>query len=118
MRSILFGQRAQLEDFYLIYNLEQKIVGIYGLWNQKSFKQTRGRALFLASQTDEAFLSCICAGVRSHAAAENCPRFRLLMLHSALCHPQQMQVQQPALPCAKPAAMLPEASVLRCLGEE
>jgi len=34
-----FWRGLKLDDFHLIYNLENQIVGIYGLWDQKPFKR-------------------------------------------------------------------------------
>src|SRR5690606_32497881 len=36
-----FWKGMSLSDFFLIYNKDDQLVGLYGLWNQKSFKQTR-----------------------------------------------------------------------------
>jgi hypothetical protein len=118
MCSILFGQGVQLEDFYLIYNLEQKIVGIYSLWNQKSSKQTRVVHYSWPVKWMRPFLSCICIGARSHAAAENCPRFRLFnAAQRIMSSSADAGFQRPALPCGKLVAALSEACVLRDLGE-
>lgn len=87
-----FWRGLKLDDFHLIYNLENQIVGIYGLWDQKPFKQTRvvhySWPLTLAKpfyNVYAQFQGALLLPKKDHA-------IDYLVLHSALCHPQHTQV--------------------------
>ncbi|WP_180007878.1 MULTISPECIES: GNAT family N-acetyltransferase [unclassified Acinetobacter] len=87
-----FWACLNLDDFYLIYDQHNQLVGLYGLWNQKSFKQTRvidySRSLKLMKPFYNAYASV--RGVlllpKIHGT------FDYLMLHSPLCHPEHLDV--------------------------
>ncbi|WP_180165861.1 hypothetical protein [Acinetobacter sp. YH12049] len=87
-----FWAGLNLDDFYLIYDQHNQLVGIYGLWNQKSFKQTRvidySRSLKLMKPFYNAYASV--RGVLSLPKIQG--TFDYLMLHSPLCHPEHLDV--------------------------
>ncbi|UUS61951.1 MULTISPECIES: GNAT family N-acetyltransferase [unclassified Acinetobacter] len=87
-----FWAGLNLDDFYLIYDQHNQLVGLYGLWNQKSFKQTRvidySRSLKLMKPFYNAYASV--RGVLSLPKIHG--TFDYLMLHSPLCHPEHLDV--------------------------
>lgn len=89
-----FWRGMRLEDFYLVRNAQQDIVGLFGLWDQKSFKQTKvvkySTSLKLLRPLYNAY-----AKVFGHIylpAEGEC--FDYLMLHSALCRPDDLNAYE------------------------
>ncbi len=80
--------------FFLIYNQDNQLVGLYGLWNQKSFKQTRvidySRPLKLMKPFYNVYANV--RGVLSLPKVKG--TFDYLMMHSPLCHPEGLEVLQ------------------------
>ena len=87
-----FWLGMKMDDFYLIYNHENKMVGIYGLWNQQSFKQTKVVHYSWLLKLIRPFYN-LYAGVKGALVLPKKERaFDYLMLHSALCHPSDKGV--------------------------
>ena len=87
-----FWLGMKMDDFYLIYNHENKMVGIYGLWNQQSFKQTKVVHYSWLLKFIRPFYN-LYAGVKGALVLPKKERaFDYLMLHSALCHPSDKEV--------------------------
>ena len=87
-----FWLGMKIHDFYLMYDQNHKMVGLYGLWNQKSFKQTRVVKYSLPLKILKPFYN-IYAGVRGVLSLPKVNEaFEYLMIHSALCHPEQLDV--------------------------
>lgn len=87
-----FWKGMSLSDFFLIYNKDDQLVGLYGLWNQKSFKQTRvidySRPLKLMKPFYNVYANV--RGVLSLPKVKG--TFDYLMMHSPLCHPEDLEV--------------------------
>jgi hypothetical protein len=83
-----YWKGMKLDDFYLVRDKNNKLVAIYGLWDQKSFKQTRvldySRPLKLMKPFYNAYAKF--RGVLSLPKING--TFDYLMLHSPLCHPE------------------------------
>lgn len=87
-----YWKGMQLDDFYLMRDQNNKLVGIYGLWDQKSFKQTRvldySRPLKMMKPFYNAYAKF--RGVLFLPKING--TFDYLMLHSPLCHPEHTDV--------------------------
>ncbi|MGE8541619.1 MAG: N-acetyltransferase family protein [Acinetobacter sp.] len=95
--GLLDGQHAfwrglKLEDFHLAYNLDNQLVGIYGLWNQKSFKQSRVVHYSWPMKFAKPFYNVYAQVKGALLLPKQDGAINYLMLHSALCHPQHLQV--------------------------
>ena len=87
-----FWPGMNIHDFYLMYDQNHQIVGLYGLWNQKAFKQTRVVDYSLPLKVMKPFYN-LYAGVRGVVSLpKKNDAFEYLMIHSALCHPEQQDV--------------------------
>lgn len=68
------------------------MVGLYGLWNQKPFKQTRVVQYSLPLKVLKPFYN-VYAGIRGVLALPKVNHaFEYLMIHSTLCHPEHIDV--------------------------
>ncbi|RKG30612.1 GNAT family N-acetyltransferase [Acinetobacter tianfuensis] len=87
-----FWRGMNLKDFYLMYDVKNQLCGLYGLWNQKSFKQTRVVHYSLPLRLAKPLYN-LYAGVRGRLAlpATHQP-FDYMLLHSYLCRPEHKQV--------------------------
>lgn len=87
-----FWLGMNIHNFYLIYNIENEVVGLYGLWNQKSFKQTSVVKYSWPLKFIKPFYN-VYAGLNGALVLPKKERaFDYLMLHSALCHPMHADV--------------------------
>lgn len=87
-----FWKGMALDDFFMIYDTNHSLVGLYGLWNQKGFKQTRvidySKPLKLIRPFYNAYANV--RGVLSLPQING--TFDYLMLHSPICHPEHVEV--------------------------
>ncbi len=87
-----FWLGMKIHDFYLMYDQNHKMVGLYGLWNQKPFKQTRVVQYSLPLKILRPFYN-IYAGIRGVLSLPKVnDAFEYLMIHGALYHPEQLDV--------------------------
>lgn len=87
-----FWLGMKIHDFYLMYDQNHQMVGLYGLWNQKPFKQTRIVQYSLPLKVLKPFYN-VYAGIRGVLAFPKINHaFEYLMIHSALYHPEHMDV--------------------------
>lgn len=87
-----FWLGMNIEDFYLIYDRQHQVVGMYGLWDQKSFKQTRVVDYSMALKLVKPFYNAYAHVRRMLFLPKKNQAFEYLMLHSALCHPEHQDV--------------------------
>ena len=81
----------QLADFKLLY-LDNELVAIFGLWNQKTFKQTIVTKYSLLLKLLRPFYN-LYAGITGHILLpEEKQHFQYLMLHSPLCDPNRADI--------------------------
>lgn len=81
-----------LEDFYCLYNTQDDIVGFYGLWDQKSFKQTTVKSYSKLLKFIRPFYNMYARLRQDLLLPKENGSFDYLMLHSALCAPHANDV--------------------------
>lgn len=87
-----FWRGMSLQDFYLMYDSNNQVCGLYGLWNQKEFKQTRVVHYSLPLRLAKPLYN-LYAGLRGRLALPSTHQsFDYMLLHSYLCHPEHQQV--------------------------
>lgn len=82
----------KLSDFYLVYNRANKIIGIYGLWDQMAFKQAKiveYKFPYQHFRTALNMLAPLRGRMRLPELHKNIPYAHV---HSPLCHPQYTDV--------------------------
>ncbi len=85
-----FWQGLTLRDFNLAYQ-DGQIVGLYGLWNQKSFKQMRVVHYSLLLKLMKPFYNAY-AGLRGSLRLPQINEaFDYMMMHSPLCRPDDAE---------------------------
>lgn len=82
----------QMHDFYLVYNAEMCLVGLYGLWDQKSFKQTKVKSYASWLNYFKPFYNLYAQITRNIMLPKAGEAFDYLMLHSMLCAPHDSEV--------------------------
>jgi hypothetical protein len=87
-----FWLGMNIQDFYIMYDQHNQVVGLYGLWNQKPFKQTRVVDYSRPLKLIKPFYN-LYAGMRGVLSLpKKNDAFEYLMIHSALCHPEKQGV--------------------------
>ncbi|NHB57063.1 GNAT family N-acetyltransferase [Acinetobacter shaoyimingii] len=89
-----YWKGMQLSDFSVVLNPENEIVGLFGLWNQKSFKQTRVKKYSLSLKLLRPFYNAWAKQTGQLLLPKEQDSFDYLMLHSALCKPSNVEVYQ------------------------
>lgn len=82
----------QLSDFSLVLNSQNEIVGLFGLWNQKSFKQTRVKKYSPGLKLLRPLYNAWAGLTDQILLPKENENFDYLMLHSALCKPTDIDV--------------------------
>ena len=80
------------EDFYLVLDQQEKVVGLFGLWNQTGFRQTKVKQYSKLLKVLKPFYN-LYAKVSGQLSlpAEGCS-FEYLMTHSFLSNPNDLDV--------------------------
>ncbi|MGE8561160.1 MAG: N-acetyltransferase family protein [Acinetobacter sp.] len=87
-----FWLGMNIQDFYIMYDQHNQVIGLYGLWNQKPFKQTRVVDYSRPLKLIKPFYN-LYAGMRGVLSLpKKNDAFEYLMIHSALCHPEKQGV--------------------------
>lgn len=80
----------KLEDFKLIYK-QGKVVGLFGLWNQKQFKQTKVKEYSKGLKLVRPFYNFIAKRTGQILLPNQNGYLNYLMIHSALCDPNDRE---------------------------
>ena len=80
------------EDFILIFDANQQLVGILGLWNQKSFKQTKALEYSPSLKYLRPFYNVYAYLTQQIMLPQIGQSFDYLMSHSVLCEPSRLDV--------------------------
>lgn len=85
-------QGLRLKDFKLVFDLNQQVVGIMGLWNQKQLKQTKVVEYSTTLHYLRPFYNVYASMTHQMKLpkVEDC--FDYLMAHSVLSHPKRLDV--------------------------
>lgn len=86
-----FWVGMKVEDFYLIRNEDDQVVGLFGLWNQKSFKQTKVIKYSTTLKLIRPFYNVLAKVVGLIRLPQVGNSFDYLMCHSALCAPDDSE---------------------------
>ena len=78
----------KMEDFKLIYSDQNQLVGLFGLWNQKQFKQTKVKKYSKGLKLVKPFYNFVAKRTGQILLPPEEGHFNYLMIHSALCDPQ------------------------------
>ncbi|TCM60508.1 hypothetical protein EC844_13235 [Acinetobacter calcoaceticus] len=87
-----FWGDLKLEDFYLILDAEQQIVGVYGLWNQKKIKQIRVVKYDLKLLVFRPIYNLYTHFRGGFKLPKTRGMFDYLLMHSPICAPQHLDV--------------------------
>lgn len=97
LRALTHGDQPfwcglKLNDFYLVYNKLNKLVGLYGLWNQTAFKQ----ATIAYYHYPYKVFRVLYNSVSKWTGRQHLPKpgsvINYAHLHSVLCHPEHQEV--------------------------
>ena len=80
------------QDFKLIFDSNQQVVGILGLWNQKSFKQTKVLEYSPSLKYLRPFYNVYAYLTQQIMLPQIGQSFDYLMSHSVLCEPSRLDV--------------------------
>lgn len=81
----------KLEDFKLVYK-QGELVGLFGLWNQKQFKQTTVKTYSKSLKMIRPFYNFFAKKTGKILLPKENDHFNYLMIHSPLCNPHHADV--------------------------
>ncbi|WP_179998340.1 GNAT family N-acetyltransferase [Acinetobacter sp. YH12239] len=87
-----FWYGLRLEDFHLVLNSDHKIVGLFGLWDQKDFKQTKVASYSTTLKLLKPVYNTYARITGQLTLPEEGQSFDYLMTHSFLCDPSALDV--------------------------
>ena len=87
-----FWHAMRLEDFYLVRDRDNQIAGLFGLWNQKSFKQTKVASYSRLLKLAKPFYNAYAVLTHELKLPKEGEAFDYMMAHSMICHPEAIEV--------------------------
>lgn len=87
-----FWHAMKIEDFYLVRDQDEQILGIFGLWNQKSFKQTKVLSYSKMMKLTRPLYNAYASIIKEIRLPNEGEAFDYMMAHSMICHPEAVDV--------------------------